>query len=48
MMLLQKMFGHDCGAAVFEVDSEKIGGRVKTAELAINAHVFSEPAHLQF
>jgi len=33
-------------AAVFEVDPEKIGGRVKTAELAINAHVFSDHQHI--
>ena len=29
-------------AAVFEVDPEKIEGRAKAAELAINAHVFSD------
>jgi len=29
-------------AAVFEVDPEKVGDRTKAAELAINAHVFSD------
>jgi hypothetical protein len=33
-------------AAVFEVDPEKIEGRAKAAELAINAHVFSDYQHI--
>jgi len=33
-------------AAVFEVDPEKIQGRAKAAELAINAHVFSDHQHI--
>ncbi|HXN17485.1 MAG TPA: hypothetical protein VN875_04065 [Candidatus Binatus sp.] len=33
-------------AAVFEVDPEKIEGRAKAAELAINAHVFSDHQHI--
>ena len=33
-------------AAVFEVDPEKVGGRAKAAELAINAHVFSDYQHI--
>ena len=33
-------------AAVFEVDPEKIEGRAKVAELAINAHVFSDHQHI--
>jgi hypothetical protein len=33
-------------AAVFEVDPEKIAGRAKAAELAINAHVFSDHQHI--
>jgi hypothetical protein len=33
-------------AAVFEVDPEKIEGRAKAAELAINAHVFSNYQHI--
>ena len=33
-------------AAVFEVDPEKIEDRAKAAELAINAHVFSDHQHI--
>jgi hypothetical protein len=33
-------------AAVFEVDPEKIEARAKAAELAINAHVFSDHQHI--
>jgi hypothetical protein len=33
-------------AAVFEVDPEKIEARAKAAELAINAHVFSDYQHI--
>jgi len=33
-------------AAVFEVDPEKVEGRAKAAELAINAHVFSDYQHI--
>jgi hypothetical protein len=33
-------------AAVFEIDPEKIEGRAKAAELAINAHVFSDHQHI--
>jgi hypothetical protein len=33
-------------AAVFEVDPEMVGARAKAAELAINAHVFSDYQHI--
>jgi hypothetical protein len=33
-------------AAVFEVDPEKVEARAKAAELAINAHVFSDSQHI--
>lgn len=33
-------------AAVFEIDPEKIEARAKAAELAINAHVFSDYQHI--
>jgi hypothetical protein len=33
-------------AAIFEVDPEKVGARAKAAELAINAHVFSDYQHI--
>jgi hypothetical protein len=33
-------------AAVFEIDPEKVGDRAKAAELAINAHVFSDYQHI--
>jgi hypothetical protein len=33
-------------AAVFEVDPEKIEARAIAAELAINAHVFSDHQHI--
>jgi hypothetical protein len=33
-------------AAVFEVDPEKVQARAKAAELAINAHVFSDHQHI--
>jgi hypothetical protein len=33
-------------AAVFEVDPEKVEARAKAAELAINAHVFSDYQHI--
>jgi hypothetical protein len=33
-------------AAVFEVDPKKIEGRARAAELAINAHVFSDHQHI--
>jgi hypothetical protein len=33
-------------AAVIEADPEKIEGRAKAAELAINAHVFSDHQHI--
>jgi len=33
-------------AAVFEVDREKVGARAKAAELASNAHVFSDYQHI--
>jgi hypothetical protein len=33
-------------AAVFEVDPEKVEARAKAAELAINAHVFSDHQHI--
>jgi hypothetical protein len=32
-------------AAVFEVDREKVGASAMAAELAINAHVFSDHQH---
>lgn len=33
-------------AAVFEVNPEKVQARAKAAELAINAHVFSDHQHI--